>query len=296
MMNFNEFKSTVEAQIKDFLPSDYADATVEVNEVVKNNDTKLHGIVIRKLNNPVAPCIYLESFYEKYEDGYSLNDVLYDIANMRVQNERQDINADDFCSWDKVKDKVVVKLINKNMSGDYLKDKPHKTFEDLATVYMIEAFSSDNGSGHVAVSDKIFAEYNITLDELHDAAMNNLIKQFDFKGMRELLISMGLPEQMIPVDDAEMYVLTTQNKMFGASLILSDTIMKTIREKIGRDFVIIPSSIHEVIILPIPEESMNMSDITEMINSVNSSSLESVDVLSDHPYLYTKNNGIESIR
>lgn len=296
MMNFNEFKSTVEAQIKDFLPSDYADATVKVSEVVKNNDTKLHGIVVRKPNNPVAPCIHLESFYEKYEDGYNLNVILYDIADIIVQNERQDINADDFCSWDKVKDKVVVKLINKNMSGDYLKDKPSKTFEDLATVYMIEAFSSDNGGGHVAVSDKIFAEYNITLDELHDTAMNNLIKQFDFKGMRELLISMGYPEQMIFVDNAEMYVLTTQNKMFGASLILSDTIMKTIREKIGRDFVIIPSSIHEVIILPIPEESMNMSDITEMINSVNGSELESTDVLSDHPYLYTKNNGIESIR
>jgi len=296
MMNFNEFQSTVVAQIKDFLPSDYADATVEVNEVVKNNDTKLHGIVIRKTNNPVAPCIYLESFYERYEDGDNINDILYDIANIRIQNERQDINADDFCNWNKVKDKVVAKLINKNMSGDYLKDKPHKIFGDLATVYMIEAFSSDNGSGHVSVSDKIFDGYNITLDELHDAAMNNLIKQFDFRGMRELLISMGMPEQMIPTDEPEMYVLTTQSKMFGASLILSDSIMKTIREKIGRDFVIIPSSIHEVIILPIPEDSMDMGDLTEMINSVNSSSLESTDVLSNHPYLYTKNNGIESVR
>jgi len=293
MMNFNEFQSTVVAQIKDFLPSDYTDATVEVNEVVKNNDIRLHGITIRKSNNPVAPCIYLESFYKRYEDGDSLNDVLYDIADMRVRNERQDINVDDFCSWDKIKDKVVVKLINKNMSDGYLKDKPHKTFGDLATVYMIEA-SSD---GHAAINDRIFDEYNITLDELHDTAMDNLVKQFDFKGMREVLISMGIPEQIIPVDTTdEMYVLTTQSKMFGASLILSDSIMKTIREKIGKDFVIIPSSIHEVIILPIPEENMSISDIMEMINSVNSGSLENTDVLSDHPYLYTKNNGIESVR
>ena len=75
MMDFEEFKNSVADQIKDFLPEKYADATVELQEVTKNNDTVLTGILIKTEESNIAPNIYLEGFFEQYQDGRDMDDI-----------------------------------------------------------------------------------------------------------------------------------------------------------------------------------------------------------------------------
>ena len=80
MMDFEEFKNSVADQIKDFLPEKYADAAVDLQEVTKNNDTVLTGILIRTEESNIAPNIYLEGYFEQYQDGRDMDDILQNIA------------------------------------------------------------------------------------------------------------------------------------------------------------------------------------------------------------------------
>lgn len=86
MPNYEEFKNTIVSKIKNYLPADYADATVSINSVLKNNSTKLDGLTIRREGESICPNIYLAQFYEDYIDGRALEDILPDIAKIRQKN------------------------------------------------------------------------------------------------------------------------------------------------------------------------------------------------------------------
>ena len=68
-MNYEEFKQEVADRIKEFLPEKYENADVSIQTVVKNNDQKLDGLMVKLEDSNIAPNIYLNQFYEQHEDG-----------------------------------------------------------------------------------------------------------------------------------------------------------------------------------------------------------------------------------
>ena len=90
MLNYDEFKDAITSKIKDYLPADYADATVSINSVLKNNSLKLDGLNIRRENESICPNIYLNQFYEDYRDGRDFEDIFFFI----IQNPANRKNPD----------------------------------------------------------------------------------------------------------------------------------------------------------------------------------------------------------
>ena len=300
--NINEFASSVahiiKTQGKDFLPDNFEMDDVEVQEVTKGNDAKMVGILIRKKGSNIAPNVYLEDFYRRYLDGEDMDTLIDDICYVRIKNDTPDINTSDLTNLDKVKDKIFARIFNKELNSKYLEDKPYKTVEDLAVAYAVNVGDNGNGQMTMPINNGLLEQYGISIDELDKIAMDNLAKSdIVFKSMHDTLKEM-IPEGMeevLPPDDGTMYVLTNSSKMFGAAAILDKVTMDGIREKLNSDFVILPSSIHEVIILKVTPELMSVEEIKDMIGEVNTSSLDPKEVLSDHPYLYTKRNGLEAL-
>lgn len=201
--------------------------------------------------------------------------------------------------------KVLPYLINAARNSRYLKDKPHKFVEDLAVVYKIDCGGNENGRLVVPITYDSIEALEITPEELDQLAMSNLEEMsVNFKTMRDMLIetyrrSRGcdIPEYMLPPEEEtpSMYVLTNVYKSDGAVMILNERVMKSILRRIGRDMIIIPCSIHEVIIMPVPENGINTNEFVNLIQDVNASELAPNEILSDHAYLYTKKNGLMSI-
>ena len=300
--NINEFASSVahiiKTQGKDFLPDNFEMDDVEIQEVTKGNDTKMVGILIRKKGNNIAPNVYLEDFYRRYLDGEDMDTLIDDICYVRIKNDTPDINTSDLTNLDKVKDKIFARIFNKELNSEYLKDKPYKTVEDLAVAYAVNVGDNGDGQMTMSINNGLLEQYGISIDELDKIAMDNLAKSdIVFKSMYDTLKEM-IPEGMeevLPPDDGTMYVLTNSSRMFGAAAILDKGTMDGIRKKLNSDFVVLPSSIHEVIILKVTPELMSVEEIKGMIGEINTSSLDPKEVLSDHPYLYTKRNGLESL-
>ena len=96
----------------------------------------------------------------------------------------------------------------------------------------------------------------------------------------------GLEENV----ESEMYVLSNSRNDYGASVVAYEGVLEEIGRNWNRDFVILPSSIHEVILCPIREE-MNVHDLVEMVKEINETEVREEEVLSDHVYWYERARG-----
>ena len=85
-MSFEEFKQEIADNIKDHLPDQYQDSTVQLNTVQKNNEA-LDAITITSPDSNVSPTIYLNSFYEDYQNGQDMDTIMDRIADVRVEHE-----------------------------------------------------------------------------------------------------------------------------------------------------------------------------------------------------------------
>lgn len=297
--NINDFANavvtTINAQAQNYFPSTFEVNSVEIKEITKNNDQHLHGLLISKKGSNIAPNIYLESYYDMYKNGEEMETIIDEIARVRIDCDTPDINTNDLTNLDKVRDKITVRIFKADLNKEYLVNKPYKMVEDLAVTYAVNLGSDLTGQMTMPITYDILKHYEISEEELDKIAMDNLAKtEFSFKSMYDILKEMvpeGFP--MPPVDDS-MYVLTNETKINGAAAILDKGIMNKIAEQLGCDFVIIPSSIHEVIILKV-EENMSVDDLKQIIGDVNNTELDPKEVLSDHPYIYSRKNGLMSI-
>lgn len=290
-MMYYEFKNTVAGNIKNFLPQEYAGAEVSLKDVMKNNGKKLTGLLITTEDSRITPNIYLEGYYEQYIAGKPMKDILEDIAERRINcNTAKDLDADinSIIDFEQIKSKITCRLINAGANEEYLSNKPYTQVEDLAAVYAVDLGSCDDGGRmSAAITWEILKCYGITVQELHATAVHNLRSAIEFKSMRDVLMEILDPIAaiMLPDDGIPMYVLSNKEKLNGAAAILDSGTLADISEKLGGDYLIIPSSIHEVIILPF-QKDIGSSEIEKMIRDVNTEHVEPEERLSNHVYQY----------
>ena len=116
--------------------------------------------------------------------------------------------------------------------------------------------------------------------------MEFLLDGFDFKPIEELEIN----EDEEPI----MLILTNDNQYNGASAIVFNDVLEQIREKLDSDYYIIPSSVHEVLI--VRAYNANTNDINKMIEDVNETQVDPRDRLVNHFYIYSKEKGLHYIK
>ena len=298
MMDFEEFNQQVAKEVKRFLPEKYDDASVTLQYVTKNNDQQLTGLMIKTEDTNIAPNIYLEGYFEQYQDGKDFEDIVRDIADVRVRHElNQDFDVSKITDFDQVKDHIICKLVNAEMNADYLADKPHTLVEDLAVVYAVDLGGGEGGRMSAPITNNLMEQYGVTTQELHDIALQNLSEsQIEFKTMRDVLVDMMFPDGiqegdprafMLPPEEENpsMYVLSNADKLNGAAALLDSKTMEDISEKLGGDFIVLPSSIHETIVLPLNED-MDRHTLEAMVQDVNAGQVAPEERLSDHVYMY----------
>lgn len=292
-MNFKEFEKQVVNEILYYLPEEFSGAKVQTKVVKKNNDTTRTGLLIEKPGQKCTPTIYLEEFYRKMEDeGVSLADTMTAIAKIRVDNDRE-FSVEDIVNFDKAKDRIFCRLVNKELNDGYLADKPFTDFNDLAVMYAVDCTQvGEEGVSSAPITHSLLKEYGITVEELDKVARENTEKKgYMLQSMTDILIEM-MGEEMAramtppPEECTEMYILTNPAKMNGAAALLNAEALEAVSKTCGGDFVILPSSIHEVICLPMMDKSEDTVSLEKMVQEVNTTSVASNEVLSSNVYRY----------
>lgn len=289
-LSFEEFMDKVRAEIKNYLPEKYADSTVNLQEVLKNNDKRLHALTVSSPDGNVAPTIYLEQYFGDYMDGHSFEDVMEQIANVRMEHEvGADMDVSMISDFEKAKGKIIPRLINAESNQDMFSERPHTNIgEDLAVSYHIYLGEREGGTMTAPVTNALQESYGISTEELHDIAMSNMseLTPAKFQSLGEVIMGMMGEDTMedMPTLDNGMFVLTNAQNMFGAVALLDEKMMDDITQKVG-DFYILPSSVHETLIVP-RMPGMDLQTLENMVVEVNTTQVRPEERLSDHVYAY----------
>ena len=290
-MDFSDFIEHVTDNIKAYLPPEYDNADIQNIEVLKPNGILLNGITVKKsADDTIGATIYLNNMYSTLKDGRDLKEIMAQIAEIIQNSSEYPFNLDDvrdLSDFEKVKDKVNIRLINLNDNTDYLKDRPYKEIADLAMIYYIDLSATNGTHSTVCITDKLLASYGISLDALHETAIKNMSGKLRFNSMRSVLEEMS-PAAMKDMDgqcDIPMYILTNAEKINGASCIACDRFLQEVRIMLNRDYYILPSSRHELIAIPMSDD-IDPKQLKHTVWEVNDSCVDPEDRLSDSVYLY----------
>lgn len=176
---------------------------------------------------------------------------------------------------------------------------PHQRIEDLAVIYRSMVYKSNEQVGSVLINNGLLKEWGIDKETLHERALKNMNRLFtpEFYSLEsEILNLMGVPYPEIEKvqDENGMFVLTNSQEYYGASYLCCPDVLKLVSEEMDGDFLILPSSVNEIIIL---KESLtaDISELQELVKLVNQTTVEETEYLSDNVYRYDSQNQTLSI-
>lgn len=295
-MEMNIFAGKVRDAVEKKLGEAYK---VEVREVQKNNGVVLHGLLILTDDRNVIPTLYLEPFWEAYESGTSLAEIVRRLIRIyREDLPRTSIDMDFFRHFKGVSERICYRLIRQKENEELLMDIPYIPFLDLAICFFYAYRGEALGEGAILIHNSHMELWNTTVKELLELAQKNTPALFPWKcnSMEQVLREMMTEEEYLAeMPDAEesedfltenpLWVLSNEQRAQGASCILYPGLLKQLAEKEKKSFYILPSSIHEVILLT--DQGMEThQQLKDMIAEVNRTQVAPEEVLSDSLYYY----------
>lgn len=300
MLNFQEFQKYVQLNLNKVLPNEYKNASVLLNEVTKNNGIVLHAVTVKLDDSKVAPIIYLEDYFKKYEAGSAeLDTIMREIGRVATDNVlgKFEFIAQDFQNFDFVKDKIIMVAINAERNLELLSSVPHQRKEDLALIYKIMLGNCEYGIATITIKNEYMSMWNATTATIHDLARKNTRKLFPItiQSMGEITKEI-LSEDCIPnnirekissdtLANHQMYVISNSARLNGAVSIFYEDVLLELANKIGtNDILILPSSVHECI--AIPATMGTPASLVAMVREVNETQVDLEEQLSNHVYRF----------
>lgn len=273
-----------------------ARASVEHKTVLKGNGMKLQALQISQDTMILCPVIYLERYYEDYKEGKPVATCVKEVCDVFMNNqfEQQEAEAlvESIKSWEMSRRVVHPILLPYEGNEELLENLVHRKYLDLALCYSLCLEHETNGNMTVRVSRGLLETWGISEEELYAQAFDNMkYAGYHIMSIREVLSNMGmsccLEEE---IDDCSFSVLTNRRKLYGAAGILNTDLLETFSEKVKQNLFLLPSSLHEMIIIP-DDGKMNAQEYAEMITDVNGTMVRKEEWLADHAYYFDREKG-----
>ena len=279
--------------IMDALKERYPEYEFYTEKVTKNNGYCYDGIFVKLDDSisyaPIIPC-------EEYEEALACNvmtveEIVDEIDGMLQKRfPLKDIPVSDF---KKIKDNLCVRVINYEKNQKRLMDMPHRKIFDLAIMYRIVFVIDDNTDAGIVVNYRLMNMWGVTEEELFETAYHNTFygKEVRIRSLYDILCNILMEEgKMIPKDmkdDGKTYVIDMGRERDGSISILQKDAFKKFAEEKGCDIYIIPSSIHEHILV-LKQRGVDWKELRETLLNANKNDVLEEEVLSEHIYQYVR--------
>lgn len=305
MLTKNEFYSYIKNHIEVY-DAKLKEASISLEDVKKNNGIHT-GLLIRQNGAQSAPIIYLDSIYEDYLNGATMQECMEHLLNFYYENvDKISKNFDDvqenLNDYASIQNHLHVRICDIERNPDFLENKPYKEVGDYAAYYVLELpmLSTEEGEASVTVTNDMLRHWGVSKETVYEDAMQSVSDEnVCFFSLDKYFHSVfiGDPNQFnIPIFetkqlDTDLYCLTNRNQKYGASSLLNASALQAISSRLGENFYILPSSVHEVIIVP---ETLagSVSELNEMIRNVNDTEVSQEEQLSSHAQYFDQEKGI----
>lgn len=269
-----------------------SDAKIILERIPVNNGILREAFAVKMPALRITPLLYIDESYEKFRQGRSIDSLAAEFIHsvFGICGCAQTI---DCSSYQSVRSGLALRVINSRRNADKLKDMPHRDIEDLSIVCFYAPKEKESPyEGHLLAIDRQLLDlWGITEETLFRDAMDGAVRDFPPKLTRledELGEIWEKEKTEEAVSETDVFVLTNTHMVFGAACMFYPGLLSSFAQKTGCNLIILPSSIHEVLLIP-EVSGRNYKGLGEVVRSVNSDVVEEKDILSDYVYYYDRN-------
>lgn len=292
-MTYYQFIQAVERKVKEEVKDS---VSVCVYTAEKNNGTVRKGITLSREGINISPIIYLEEYFERFKRGSSLEYITAEILRLYQEvcfyKPWKEKNLEDY---EEIKDRIVYRLINREANEKMLKDVPFVPYLDLAIVFYVLLEVNRFGTATMAICNEHLKIWKISEKELFRQAEKNtsVLLRDEFQTMSAVIEELTSQEILSEEEDV-MYVLSNQIRSYGASAILYQGRLEAIGMYLKSNYYVLPSSVHEVIVIP-ENEAMGIQSLSAIVQEINQTQVQEEEVLSNHAYYYDRKKKVLSM-
>lgn len=276
----------------------------ELSEVRKNNGVMKEVLYVRKKGSECIPCFYTEELYRSYCDGENVTGLAEHMVNVvlgECDTVRDEIQNQLKTEW--IETHMFLRLVQIEKNMKWLEDAVYIPYLDLAAVVYVLTADDDTGVKSFLLPkymwdmlgkgtpEDCFFELIANTKRLFPECVWQMeaVTSETGEGVDGLLriveeIGEGLQEN-------RLYVLSNQRKVNGASVILYPELLKRIYDGFSGNYYVIPSSVHEVLVLKEKGEE-DEEYLNYMVTEVNEYQVEPEEILSGHVYYYSGERGL----
>ena len=292
-MDYERFKEGFQDALKAELAVRGADVELTARRVDKMNES-YDAITVRPMDSSIGVNISVEKAFAAYENGTPIPEIAEHFADAVEKGFRESpqVDLESLSDYEQMKSKLSMEVVSAEKNAELLESVPHERMEDMAVVYRFVLDQTDSGNGTILVTNQLLDQYGITKEQFRADAMENApeIRPSEIRGMSEVMseLAPGMIPEVAP-EDEQMFVATVPDKIHGAGVIAYPNFMEDAAQKMGGDFFVLPSSIHEVLLVK-DNGQMTAKELENMVKEVNATQVEPADQLTDHVYHYDSQN------
>lgn len=293
MLSFKEFIEKVKSEIHLLCGDGYQ---IILEPVPRNNGTEQMRIDIRKGQGEEMAHLCLDAYYEQYLEGMPVEEAVKDIWDIFNSFEQRKVPEGLLDDFEKAKNKVVFSLVNYEMNRERLESMPYVPYLDLAIIFYVLLDRTENGERTAVVTNKELKAWGTTKEELLLLARQNTPRLYmaEVNSLNDVMKSFikdtkseAFFEEFITGEESSFYVLSNRNGVKGAAVILYDGLLKEIAKSLENDLLILPSSVHEVLVMAYDKE-IDFLSIRNMVEHINKVDVPVCDVLTNQIYRYDR--------
>lgn len=267
------------------------DCRVTIQKFTKNNSVVRPALVVRREGVCCSPVLYLDAYFCDYQRGIP-EDVILKRMLEQYRSETSPVIPcpDSFPDADYLKEHAICRIVGQDGNESLLKEIPYRPVLNLAVVYYLEIELEGGDQAACLLRNEMLSVSGMTASQLDQYALQNTRKRYpcQFVSMNEMM--RDLSDQPFRLNEeteeaSAMYILTNEQHMYGAFWMSDPDELKKIFMMLGEDYYILPSSIHECIILR-RSASSGEDELLHMVSEINAFFVSSEEVLADAVYYY----------
>lgn len=287
-MYYRDFLQEVEKQVHAGLREG---DKVRIKRVRKNNGVFLDCMVVQITNSVLSPSFHMDECFKNYLQGMKVEEIVSNILSICEDSRAVKDSTFDFLeNFNNIRDRLVGHLVNREKNKDILEDVPHRDFLNLTIVYYCILDDQENSAGGFMVRNHMMQEWGVTEERVHQEAVMNMKLRYpvQFMSISELMKNyLGQKDWKEENADTKLYVLSNVRRMYGAYWITEKEIQEKIADFFASDYYVLPSSVHECLLLP-AQEGMDEKQLLSMVTDINRTQVADQEFLADAVYRYNR--------
>lgn len=294
-MNFQQFSDALTCQLTPMFPDG---TNITIQTIPKNNGVLLDALIIREPGINISPTIYLEDYYALYKEGAAIDEICHIICDVFLEVRlNHPVDPRFFTEFEQAKKHLIYQLINYEKNKDRLTDIPHIRYLNLVIVFCCMLRLENGETATILIRNEHLDLWQADFETIKKQAFLNTPRllpayiQPITDAIRDLMESNEALSRLLPLLERDatppLYVLTNETQLGGAACMLYPSLLAEFSNSVGKDLYILPSSIHEVLLLPTDTRCAD-KELCALVRSVNSEQLPLTQQLSDTVYFYSR--------